>query len=204
MLAWNDNLQPWDRPPFTPASSYAGGDGSEDERCDTGRRGTGTHTPPCQGRRPRKRLGPGARPARRQAHRRPTGARSQPVGGACAAARRRSRGVFRAGGGSGAGSGASPRTGVGSATLLQQQPVIARVLYQQPARLDQALLQAGQWPALDALWAGPAAATDSPSCTRARSTALLHESSLARTMPIDKILTGRCDTTLVGRGRSSD
>ena len=34
--------------------------------------------------------------------------------------------------------------------------------------------------------------------------ALLHESSLARTMPIDKILTGRCDTTLVGRGRSSD
>ena len=34
--------------------------------------------------------------------------------------------------------------------------------------------------------------------------ALLHESSLARTMPIYKILTGRCDTTLVGRGRSSD
>ena len=34
--------------------------------------------------------------------------------------------------------------------------------------------------------------------------ALLYESSLARTMPTDKILTGRCDTTLVGRGRSSD
>ena len=34
--------------------------------------------------------------------------------------------------------------------------------------------------------------------------ALLHESSRARTMPIDKILTGRCDTTLVGQGRSSD
>ena len=34
--------------------------------------------------------------------------------------------------------------------------------------------------------------------------ALLHESSLARTMPTDRILTGRCDTTLVGRGRSSD
>ena len=34
--------------------------------------------------------------------------------------------------------------------------------------------------------------------------ALLHESSLARTMPIDKILTCRCDTTLVVRGRSSD
>ena len=34
--------------------------------------------------------------------------------------------------------------------------------------------------------------------------ALLHESSLARTMPIDRILTCRCDTTLVGRGRSSD
>ena len=35
-------------------------------------------------------------------------------------------------------------------------------------------------------------------------TALLHESSLARTMPIDKILTCRCDTTRVVRGRSSD
>ena len=34
--------------------------------------------------------------------------------------------------------------------------------------------------------------------------ALLHESSRARTMPPDRILTGRCDTTLVGRGRSSD
>ena len=34
--------------------------------------------------------------------------------------------------------------------------------------------------------------------------ALLHESSLARTMPTDRILTRRCDTTLVGRGRSSD
>ena len=33
---------------------------------------------------------------------------------------------------------------------------------------------------------------------------LLHESSLARTMPTDRILTYRCDTTLVGRGRSSD
>ena len=35
-------------------------------------------------------------------------------------------------------------------------------------------------------------------------TALLHESSRARTMPPDKILTCRCGTTLVGRGRSSD
>ena len=35
-------------------------------------------------------------------------------------------------------------------------------------------------------------------------TALLHESSLARTMPTDRILTGRCDMTLVGRARSSD
>ena len=34
--------------------------------------------------------------------------------------------------------------------------------------------------------------------------ALLHESSLARTMPTNRILTGRCDTTLVGRGRPSD
>ena len=34
--------------------------------------------------------------------------------------------------------------------------------------------------------------------------ALLHESSRARTMPTDRILTCRCDTTLVGRGRSSD
>ena len=34
--------------------------------------------------------------------------------------------------------------------------------------------------------------------------ALLHESSLARTMPTDRILTCRCDTTLVGRVRSSD
>ena len=33
--------------------------------------------------------------------------------------------------------------------------------------------------------------------------ALLHESSRARTMPTDKILTCRCGTTLVGRGRSS-
>ena len=40
--------------------------------------------------------------------------------------------------------------------------------------------------------------------TAARSVALLHESSLARTMPTDRILTGRCDMTLVGRGRSSD
>ena len=39
---------------------------------------------------------------------------------------------------------------------------------------------------------------------RRRVRALLHESSLARTMPIDKILTCRCDTTLVVRGRSSD
>ena len=37
-----------------------------------------------------------------------------------------------------------------------------------------------------------------------RDAALLHESSRARTMPIDKILTGRCGTTLVGRGPSSD
>ena len=34
--------------------------------------------------------------------------------------------------------------------------------------------------------------------------ALLHESSLARTMPTGMILTCRCDMTLVGRGRSSD
>ena len=39
---------------------------------------------------------------------------------------------------------------------------------------------------------------------RLRAMALLHESSLARTMPPDRILTCRCDTTLVGRGRSSD
>ena len=37
-----------------------------------------------------------------------------------------------------------------------------------------------------------------------RRMALLHESSLARTMPTDRILTGRCDMTLVGRGRSAD
>ena len=34
--------------------------------------------------------------------------------------------------------------------------------------------------------------------------ALLHESSRARTMPTDRILTGRCDMTLGGRTRSSD
>ena len=34
--------------------------------------------------------------------------------------------------------------------------------------------------------------------------ALLHESSLASTMPTDRILTCRCGMTLVGRGRSSD
>ena len=38
----------------------------------------------------------------------------------------------------------------------------------------------------------------------ARRMALLHESSLARTMPTDRILTCRCGMTLVGRGRSSD
>ena len=43
-----------------------------------------------------------------------------------------------------------------------------------------------------------------PRATRHRVRALLHESSLARTMPTGRILTGRCDTTLVGRGRSSD
>ena len=40
--------------------------------------------------------------------------------------------------------------------------------------------------------------------TRRLIEALLHESSLARTMPIDRILTCRCDTTRVGRGRSFD
>ena len=40
--------------------------------------------------------------------------------------------------------------------------------------------------------------------TRRLIEALLHESSLARTMPTDRILTGRCGMTLVGRGRSSD
>ena len=40
--------------------------------------------------------------------------------------------------------------------------------------------------------------------TPSRITALLHESSLARTMPTDRILTCRCGMTLVGRGRSSD
>ncbi len=34
--------------------------------------------------------------------------------------------------------------------------------------------------------------------------ALLHESSLARTMPTDRILTCRCDMTLAGRALSSD
>ena len=38
----------------------------------------------------------------------------------------------------------------------------------------------------------------------AGSAALLHESSRARTMPTGRILTCRCDMTLVGRGRSSD
>ena len=34
--------------------------------------------------------------------------------------------------------------------------------------------------------------------------ALVHESSRARTMPTDRILTGRFDMTLAGRARSSD
>ena len=34
--------------------------------------------------------------------------------------------------------------------------------------------------------------------------ALLHESSRARTRPTGRILTCRCDMTLVGRARSSD
>ena len=37
-----------------------------------------------------------------------------------------------------------------------------------------------------------------------RSEALLHESSRARTRLTDRILTCQCETTLVGRGRSSD
>ena len=37
-----------------------------------------------------------------------------------------------------------------------------------------------------------------------RGGALLHESSRARTMPTDRILTGRFGMTLVGRARSSD
>ena len=41
-------------------------------------------------------------------------------------------------------------------------------------------------------------------CNATRCRALLHESSLARTMPTARILTCRGDTTLVGRGRSSD
>ena len=40
--------------------------------------------------------------------------------------------------------------------------------------------------------------------TDRRDAALLHESSRARTMPPDTILTCRCDMTRVGRGRSSD
>ena len=40
--------------------------------------------------------------------------------------------------------------------------------------------------------------------TRHQHAALLHESSLARTMPTDRLLTCRGETTLVGRGRSSD
>ena len=39
---------------------------------------------------------------------------------------------------------------------------------------------------------------------RWRGGTMLHESSRARTMPPDTILTCRCDMTLVGRGRSSD
>ena len=50
-------------------------------------------------------------------------------------------------------------------------------------------------------WRDPSTVAARPA---GRSGALLHESSLARTMPIDRILTCRCDTTLVGRGRSSD
>ena len=46
--------------------------------------------------------------------------------------------------------------------------------------------------------------TREPQSSPWRDGALLHESSLARTMPTDRILTGRCDTTLVDRGRSSD
>ena len=40
--------------------------------------------------------------------------------------------------------------------------------------------------------------------SRPRPGALLHESSRARTMPTDRILTGRFDMTRVGRVRSSD
>ena len=50
-------------------------------------------------------------------------------------------------------------------------------------------------PQPDALWAAWLTLDDTQ-----RHAALLHESSLARTMPTDRILTCRCDTTLVGRG----
>ena len=41
-------------------------------------------------------------------------------------------------------------------------------------------------------------------CTERYMSALLHESSRARTMPTDRILTCRFDMTRVGRARSSD
>ena len=40
-----------------------------------------------------------------------------------------------------------------------------------------------------------------PHLKRAAQEELLHESSRARTRPTDRILTCRCDTTPVGRGR---
>ena len=54
------------------------------------------------------------------------------------------------------------------------------------------------------VWTWVAIDADSKLIPTWRIGALLHESSLARTMPTDRILTCRCDTTLVGRGRSSD
>ena len=50
---------------------------------------------------------------------------------------------------------------------------------------------------------GAAALPSAPASARFAE-ALLHESSLARTRPTDRILTCRCGMTLVGRGRSSD
>jgi hypothetical protein len=64
-----------------------------------------------------------------------------------------------------------PERASGQMTLRQHQPVVADMFHQSPCRLDEALLEAGQRPCVDSRRAGRAAATDSPSHTRARSAA---------------------------------
>ena len=93
---------------------------------------------------------------------------------------------------------------------LRLSPVRGRVAAQRKRRAAVDATGMRRRSGLEDAWEGatvagvPLTPPRSGCATLGVSLALLHESSLARTRPTDRILTGRCDTTLVGRGRSSD